>query len=98
MNEENMKERKKRALIEKDAIINGIIKGQVLDISIDGMYIYTQANFIPGAIFEVGFKIGSEPVKAMVRVQHSQPNVGIGVKFVELSKTDAEKVKKYVEG
>lgn len=90
--------RVKRALIEKDVIINGIIKAQVLDISIEGMYIYTQANFITGAIFEVSFKLGSETIKAMARVQHSQPNVGIGIKFIELSENDAVKIKQYVEG
>jgi len=93
-----MREREKRALIEKDVIINGIIKAQALDISIDGMYIYTQANFIPGAIFEISFKIKEATVKAMARVQHSQPNVGIGVKFVELSEDDAIKIKEYIEG
>lgn len=93
-----MKERGKRRLIEKEVIINGIIKAEALDLSIEGMYIYTQANFIQGAIFEVSFKINGKTVKAMARVQHAQPNVGIGVKFVELSNEDAIKIKKYVDG
>lgn len=93
-----IKERIKRALIEKDVIINNIIKGQALDISIDGMYVYTQTSFIPGTIFEIRFKIGDRTVKAMARVQHAQPNVGMGIKFVELSKEDTLRIKQYIEG
>lgn len=93
-----MKKREKRTLVEKGVIINGIIKAEALDISIEGMYIYTQANFIPGAIFEVSFKVGDETINAMARVQHSQPNVGIGVKFVELSEEDVARIKRYIEG
>ena len=89
--------RAKRALVEKDVVINGVIKAQALDISIDGMYIYTQASFIPGTIFEVSFKINDKHIKAMARVQHAQPNVGIGVEFVEISEEDAAKVKQYIE-
>jgi len=88
--------RTKRSLLQKDVIINGIVKAEALDISMDGMYIYTQANFIPGAIFEISFKIDDEPIKAMARVQHVQPNVGIGVRFVEISGEDSEKVRKYI--
>lgn len=91
------KERSKRSLVDKEVIINGIIKAEALDISVDGMYIYTQANFIPGVIFEVSFKIWNHNIKAMARVQHSQPNVGIGVHFVELSKQDSERIKEYID-
>ncbi len=89
--------RRKRALIDREVIINGIIRAEALDISEDGLYIYTQANFIPGAIFEASFKINNENIKAMARVQHVQPNVGVGVKFVELSAPDADKIKQFLE-
>jgi len=90
--------RTKRALVSKDVVINGVVKAEALDISIDGMYIYTQSSFIPGAIFELSFKIGGEPITAMARVQHAQPNVGIGIKFVELSEENSLRIKKYIEG
>ncbi len=89
--------RTKRALANKDVVINGVIKAEALDISIDGMYIYTQFSFISGTIFEVSFKIGEDTITTMARVQHAQPNVGIGVKFVELSAENSEKIKKYIE-
>lgn len=90
--------REKRALIEKEVVINGITKAEALDISTDGMYIYTKNDFIPGTIFEISFKLGIDAIKAMARVQHSQPNVGIGVQFVELSEEDSLKIKRYIEG
>ena len=97
MNEEKDR-RAKRALVQKDVIINGIIKAEALDISMEGMYIYTQANFITGAIFEINFKINDVPVKAMARVQHAQPSVGIGIQFVDMSQEDAARIKQYIEG
>ncbi len=90
--------RVKRALVEKEVIINGITKAEALDISVDGMYIYTKNDFIPGTIFEVSFKIGLDVIKTMARVQHSQPNVGVGIQFVELSEEDSLKIKRYIEG
>jgi hypothetical protein len=90
--------RTKRALVNKDVVINGVIKAEALDISIDGMYIYTQSSFISGTISEVSFKIGEDTITTMARVQHAQPNVGIGIKFIELSAENSEKIKKYIEG
>ncbi len=90
--------RTKRALVHKGVVINGVIKAEALDLSIDGMYIYTQFSFIAGTIFELSFKVGEDAIKAMARVQHAQPSVGIGVKFVELSAENSEKIKRYLEG
>ena len=90
--------RTKRALVNKDVVINGVIKAEALDISIDGMYVYTKSNFIPGTIFEITFKIGDETIKAMAHVQRSKPNVGVGIRLVDLSPENTEKIKKYVEG
>lgn len=90
--------RTKRALVNKEVVINGVIKAEALDISIDGLYIYTQHSFISGTIFEVSFKVGEDTITTMACVQHAQPNVGIGVKLIELSAENSEKIKKYIEG
>ena len=57
--------RTKRALVHKDVVINGVIKAEALDISIDGLYIYTKSSFISGTIFEVSFKIGEDTITTM---------------------------------
>ena len=42
--------RTRRALVHKDVVTNGVTKAEALDISIDGIYIYTQFSFIAGTI------------------------------------------------
>ncbi|MBA3060901.1 MAG: hypothetical protein FP832_04540, partial [Nitrospirae bacterium] len=61
--------RTRRALVNKDVVINGVIKAEALDISIDGMYIYTKSSFISGPIFGVSFMIGEDTITTMARVQ-----------------------------
>ena len=80
-----MKNRKKnRVLLQKDIIINNIIKGYVLDISDGGMFIHTQAEFIRGARVDLNFTLNERPIQVRGSVQHMQPGVGIGIKFLNL--------------
>lgn len=84
-----MKNRKKnRVLLQKDIIINNIIKGYVLDISDGGMFIHTQAEFIRGARVDLNFTLNERPIQVRGSVQHMQPGVGIGIKFLNLSTDD----------
>ncbi|MBI5188121.1 MAG: PilZ domain-containing protein [Nitrospirae bacterium] len=87
----------KRVSVEKDVIINRIVRAYILDINEDGMYIYTQARFIPGVILQLNFSINGEPIEVMAQVKHAQPGIGIGVKFIEISEKDSTKIKKYIE-
>ncbi len=77
--------KKKRVLIQESVIINGIMKAYALDISEDGMYISTQAEFIPGAVLELSFKLNDRDIKVKAIVQHVQPGIGMGVRFVNSS-------------
>lgn len=87
----------KRVSVEKDVIINGIVRAYILDINEDGMYIYTQAQFIPGVILQLNFSINGNSIEVMAQVKHAQPGIGIGVKFVEISEEDLIKIKKYIK-
>ena len=88
---------KKRVLIQKELIINGIIKANALDISEIGMYINTQAEFLSGAILEISFDIDNAPIKVKAIVQHSHPGIGMGVKFINLSPENFVIIKKFIE-
>lgn len=89
---------KKRVLVwEEDIIINGIIKAHALDISEDGMYIITKAEFLSGAILDIDFKIDETPVKVKAIVQHSEPGIGMGVQFINLSPENYTLIKKFIE-
>jgi CheY-like chemotaxis protein len=87
----------KRVLCNLDATINGIIKVTVLDISESGMYIHTQAEFIKGTTLEMKVDIDKTPVSMRAAVRHSQPGIGIGVRFVNLSARASSLVKEFLE-
>lgn len=76
---------KKRVLIQETVLINKIIKANALDISEEGMYINTQAKFVSGAVLELFFKLKDKDIKLKAHVQHVQPGIGMGVRFINLS-------------
>lgn len=88
---------KKRVLIQESVLINGIIKANALDISEDGMYINTQAEFIPGAILELSFRLKDKDIKVKAIVQHIQQGIGMGVRFINLSPETYLIIKNFVD-
>jgi CheY-like chemotaxis protein len=76
---------KKRVLIQRDIVINGIINAHALDISNNGMYISTASDFIKGSVLDIGIEIDNKPIQLKARVQHCQKGIGMGVKFVSLT-------------
>lgn len=83
-----MEERKKRRVIfQKDIIINGAVKGYALDISEAGMYIHSLADFVSGAVLDLDFDISGKRINVKAGIQHIEPTIGIGVKFLNLNKS-----------
>jgi len=98
MSDDSEQRQKKRVMIwEEDIIINGIIKAHALDISEDGMYIITKAEFLSGAVLDIDFKINDTPIKVKAIVQHSQPGIGMGVQFINLTPENYTLIKEFVE-
>ena len=93
----NSREKKRVVIWEEDIIINGIIKANALDISEDGMYIITKAEFLSGAVLDIDFKINATPVKVKAIVQHSEPGIGMGVQFINLTPENYTLIKEFVE-
>jgi CheY-like chemotaxis protein len=92
-----MKKRKKRrVLFEKDVIINGIITAYALDISEDGMYIHTTANFVRDAVLDLDFDVDNTHIKVKATIQHIQPGIGLGVKFINMSPEDRLVLKEFI--
>jgi CheY-like chemotaxis protein len=87
----------KRVLVHLDVIINGILKATSLDISEEGMYISTQAELLTGAVLELNFKIDQSPITVKAVVQHGQPGIGVGVKFLNLIAEHVTLIKKFIE-
>jgi CheY-like chemotaxis protein len=80
--------KKQRVMLEKEIIINNIIKGHILDISEGGMYVHTQAEFIPKSVLDLKFSLCDKQVTVKGAVQHVEEGVGIGIKFINLSVED----------
>ena len=88
---------KKRVLIwEEDILVNGTSKANALDISEDGMYIVTESDLPSGTVLNMAFKIHEMPIKVKAIVQHSQPGIGMGVKFIDLTGDQILLIRRYV--
>lgn len=88
---------KKRVLIQESVLINGIIRANALDISEEGMYISTQAEFVTGAVIELSFKLMDRDLKIKGIVQHVQPGIGMGVMFLNLSPEAYSVIRSFVD-
>lgn len=88
---------KKRVLIQESVLINGIIRANALDISEEGMYINTQAEFVSGAVLALSFKLKDKAVNVKAHVQHVQQGIGMGVRFINLSPETYAIIKSFVD-
>lgn len=80
MKEESRK--KERFPFSTEVIINNIIKAHSLDISEGGMYIATQAEMIERSEIELSFKLDDKNFRVKGIVQHVEPGIGMGVRFI----------------
>lgn len=91
------KQRKKRLHLSTDVFINRAFRAEGLDLSADGMYLYTRHPYVEGSIIEVSFKLNDTEIHVPAKVVHSQPGIGCGVNFMELKEDIAEQIRDYVE-
>jgi len=87
-----------RALIQEPVVINNIVKAYALDISEGGMYLHTQAEFIPGATLELSFKLKEKEIRVKAVVRHVQPGIGMGVSFINPSPETLSAIKDFLKG
>jgi len=72
-------------------LINGSMMVKGIDISLGGIYVYTGRSFDRGRIVDV--TIPDFNFMAKARVQHNQPGVGMGLKFMALTSELKKKLK-----
>jgi hypothetical protein len=89
--------RKRRLHINTEVYINRVYHAEGLDLSADGMYLYTRHPYVEGSIIDLRFKLGDDEIQGPAKVVHSQPGIGFGVRFTDLKEKDAEKIRDYVE-
>jgi len=73
-----------RAPLSTVISVNHIQCGEGIDISDDGMYIYSRRSFLEGTILEINFELGGKHFDLSVKVSHVQPGVGFGVTFMDI--------------
>ena len=69
---------------QREVVINGILKGRIMEINEEGMFINTPAELLSGAVLDTSFTIDNTPVNAKAVVLESHPGIGIKVKFINL--------------
>jgi hypothetical protein len=89
--------RKKRLHISADVFINRTVKAEGLDLSEDGMYLYTSKQYVAGSIVEVSLKLDNDEVDVQAKVVHSQPGIGLGVQFVDIKGETNKKIKNFLD-
>lgn len=90
-------QRKKRVKISAEVYIVRTGRAEGIDLSQDGMYIYYKHPFVIGSMIDVSFKIDDRDIKATAKVIHSQPGIGMGVQFMDLSEGGIEQIHEYLE-
>jgi hypothetical protein len=55
-----------------------------LDLSEDGMYVYSRHKYLPNSVIELSLSINGETTTLSARVTHVQPGVGFGVNFPDI--------------
>jgi hypothetical protein len=86
-----------RVRIEEDVIINRSLRAEGLDISEDGIYVYTKRTFVKDAIIDLWFYIDGEKLEISAKVRQSQPGIGFGASFFDFQQDVREKIKNHVK-
>ncbi len=90
---------KPRVFIRKEVIINNRIRAYAIDISEEGMYIYSQQGFKKDETIDIRFAEPQEdlPESLRAKVLYIQGGVGFGVFFMDISPHDRERLRWFVE-
>ncbi len=93
-----MKERRrfKRFPFREDIIVDGTKMCSTMDISEGGLYISTIQAYEKNDVIEVTIPLKSEKITVQARVQHCQPGIGIGVRFIDFDDKQREKIREII--
>ncbi len=76
--------RKLRIPVHCDVRINHMYSAEALDLSEDGMYVYSRHTFVPDSIIELTVTIDGDTTSLTAKIAHVQPGVGFGVSFPDI--------------
>lgn len=90
-----MEDRRKytRYSFKEEVLVDGIQLCTSYDISEEGMYISTIQTFDKGSVIELTIPCKDEKIKIKAEVRYTQPGIGMGVKFLNLTDEIKNKIK-----
>lgn len=96
---DNPKERRKfvRVPFVRDIVINNNIKVKSIDLSEGGLYVYTDRLFEVRSMLDVTIPLNGEKLTLKAMIEHTQPSVGIGLKFIYSDDVQRDKIKNFIE-
>ncbi len=96
---DNPKERRKfvRVPFVKDIVINNNITVKSIDLSEGGLYVYTDRLFEVRSMLDVTIPLNGEKLTLKARIEHTQPSVGMGLKFIYSDDVQRDKIKNFIE-
>lgn len=87
----------KRIPFTDNIVINNVIMVKGIDISEGGLYVHTGRSFSPGKIVDVTIPLEGKELTIKAEIQHNQPAIGMGLKFIELSDEQKDALKGFIE-
>ena len=97
---DNERRIEKRVPFIKEIEVVGIGTRRCSDLSIGGMYLETVAIFPVGTVLDLRFKLQDESedsIQVQARVSYVHSGMGLGLRFINLSPTDNEKIQKWID-
>ena len=74
------------------------ITTRVNDISLTGMFIDSMTSFAVGAVLKLKFRVKDRLIEALGEVRYSMPQVGMGVRFINLNAEQTAVLESLIEG
>ncbi|MBI3811238.1 MAG: PilZ domain-containing protein [Nitrospirae bacterium] len=90
----------KRVPFIKEVDVADVGMRRCLDLSIGGMYLETVVSLPAGSSVHLRFKLedtDEHPMEVEARVLYSQESIGVGLSFINLSKENQEKIRKFID-
>jgi hypothetical protein len=72
---------------------------QMDDLSEEGMFIVTQAGYLPESVLDLKFRLFNDdaPIEVQAEVRYAQEGIGMGVRFLNLKPEDRKRIREFVE-
>ena len=93
--------RSRRVIYYSEALVEGLDVGgamaRVSDLSTSGAFIASRTVMPPGTLTKLTFRVRYREIQVTVAVRYAIPEIGMGVRFVNLSQEDRALIEEVVK-